>query len=100
MKTAVINLKIDSELKKDVQKIAEDLGFSLSAIISSQLKQLVKTRTFTVDAKPLKPTPYLKKILREAEEDEKKGFVSPTFDNVDDAIAWLDDPDAKYINQI
>lgn len=36
--------------------------------------------------------------LKESEEDVKAGRVSPSFDNTHDAIAWLDDPNARYKN--
>jgi len=100
MKTAVINIKVEDRLKKDAQRVAKELGFSLSSLINSQLRQVIKTRTITVEAKPLELTDYAKKMLKEAREDIKKGFVSPTFDNAEDAIAWLDDPKRKYVNQL
>ena len=37
MKTAMLNIKIDPRVKKDAVKVAEDLGFSLSAIINASL---------------------------------------------------------------
>ncbi|MFZ2390796.1 MAG: hypothetical protein WAW15_03190 [Minisyncoccales bacterium] len=38
--------------------------------------------------------------IKEAEREIKRGDASPTFDNVEDAIKWLDDKDRKYKNQI
>lgn len=43
MKT-VINIKTDKEVKKDAQKIASNLGFSLSAIVNAYLKQFVRNK--------------------------------------------------------
>ena len=43
MKT-VINIKTDKEIKKDAQKIARDLGFSLSAIINAYLRQFIRNK--------------------------------------------------------
>ena len=43
MKT-IINIKTDKEIKKDAQKIAGDLGFSLSAIINAYLRQFIRNK--------------------------------------------------------
>jgi len=43
MKT-VINIKTDKEVKKNAKKVAEDLGFSLSAVINAYLKQFVRNK--------------------------------------------------------
>lgn len=90
MKTAVINIKIEQKIKQDAQKIAGELGFSLSSLITAQLKQLVRTRTFTIVAPPLKLTPYAKKMIKEVREARKKGDTSPVFTKMEDAIKWLD----------
>lgn len=46
----------------------------------------------------LEPTPYLDRALQDSERDIAKGYVSPAFDNPKDAIAWLNDPKARYEN--
>lgn len=99
MNTAVINVKIDPKVKRQAQNIASDLGFSLSALINGYLKSLIKTKTvhFSLTEKE-EPSEYLIKALKESEEDRKAGRVSPSFDNVEDAIKWLNDPKARYIN--
>ncbi|KKQ86674.1 MAG: hypothetical protein UT10_C0019G0034 [Candidatus Woesebacteria bacterium GW2011_GWB1_38_8b] len=37
--------------------------------------------------------------LKESEEDRKAGRVSPSFDNVKDAIDWLNNPKRRYLNE-
>ena len=95
MNTAIINIKTDVTLKKEAQAVAGEIGVSLSALIKAYLKQLVKSRKVTLREEP---SAYMIKALKESAEDIRKGRVSPTFDNSDDAIAWLDDPKAKYLN--
>ena len=99
MKTAVINIKTDPELKTQAQAIAADLGFSLSSVVNAFLKNLTRTRTITFSAAE-EPSDYLIQALKESEEDRLAGRTSPTFDNAKDAIAWLDDPNRKYAYQI
>ena len=45
MNTAVINIKTNAKVKSQAQKIASDLGFSLSSLINGYLNQLIKTKT-------------------------------------------------------
>ena len=99
MKTAVINIKTDPQTKKRAQKIASAMGFGLSAILNAYLRQMVKDQSISFSVKPKEePSDWLINELKQAEKDEKQGYVSPTFENVEDSIAWLKDPKAKYIN--
>ncbi len=99
MRTAIINVKTDPEIKIQAQTIAADLGFSLSSLINAFLKNLTRTRAVTFSATE-EPSDYLIQALKESEEDRLAGRTSPTFDNADDSIAWLNDPNRKYKYQI
>ena len=41
MKTTMINIKTDKKVKEDAQKLAEELGFTLSGLITASLKQFI-----------------------------------------------------------
>lgn len=84
----MINIKTDARLKSQAKRVAERLGFSLSALIKGYLKHLVKSKTVYFTTRE-EPNAYMIQALKEAEEDRKTGRVSPSFDNADDAIAWL-----------
>ena len=99
MKTAVINVKIDKKVKAGAQKVASELGFSLSSLINGYLRQLVKTKTVSFSLVNEEPSELLVKAIREAEEDMVTGRVSPSFDNVKDAGTWLNDAKRKYVNE-
>lgn len=98
MNTAVISTKIDLQTKREAQKTAHALGIPLSVVIKAFLKQFIKTKTIEVSARHEEPSEYLIQTIKQAEKDWKKGRVSPTFDNAEKAIAWLNDPKAKYKN--
>lgn len=100
MNTAVINVRVDGITKKKAQKVAQNLGLSLSGMITGFLKQVIKTKTVTFSAREEIPSEYMIKALKESKEDIEKGFVSPIFDNIEDEIAWLNNPKRKYVNQI
>ncbi len=89
MNTAVINIKTNPEIKAQAKQVAEELGFNLSSLINAYLRQLVKTKTVNFSVSDEVPTEYLLNMLKESEEDIKKGRVSPFFSNADDAIDWL-----------
>ena len=97
--TAVINIRTDAKIKAKAQAVAEKLGLNLSVVVNAYLRQLVRTESvfFSLDEKP---TDYLLKAIKESKKDINKGFVSPDFDNVKDGDKWLDNPKAKYENQI
>lgn len=99
MNTAIINVKVDSKLKKAVQKAAKEEGLSLSSVVNLSLRKFIKKRTamFGDDVR-LELTPWAKRMLKQSEKDVKAGYVSPPFSNAEDSIAWLNDPHARYQN--
>lgn len=89
MKTAMINIKTDAGVKRQAQELAEELGFSLSAIVTASLKQFVRTREVQFSAVH-RMTPYLEGVIKEVEKDIKAGKnISPAFTNVKDMDAYL-----------
>ena len=99
MNTAIITVKTDRETKKQAQELAQELGLSLSGALNALVKHFVRTRSLSIraDVEALEPTEYLKLALKESEADRKAGRVSPTFTNAEEAIAWLDSPEADKI---
>lgn len=89
MNTAAIYIKTEPEVKAKAQKVAKELGFSLSSLLNAWLRHLIKTKTVTFSATDEVPNRHLKQVIRQAEKDWKAGKASPIFDNAEDAIAWL-----------
>lgn len=89
MQRSVLNVKVNPQTKEKAKEVAENMGFSLSALVNAFLTQLVKTKSveFHVDEVP---TQFVQQILRQAQKDRKQGKASPIFDNVEDAIQFLD----------
>lgn len=80
MKTSVLNIKIDPKVKKEAQKVADELGFTLSAIINASLKNLSRSKTISFSV--LEPSARLKRSIRSAHDDYVKGknIVGPFYD--------------------
>ena len=89
MNTTTLTIKIDKKTKEESQKVAEELGFSLSAIIKSQLRNLIRTKRVDVSLREEKPTAYFDKALKDAEEDIKAGRVI-SFKDTDEVLEYLD----------
>lgn len=89
MKTTMINIKTDKKVKEEAQKLAEELGFTLSSFVTASLKQFIRTRSVSFSAS-YQMTPYLEGVLDEVEKDLKTGKnLSPKFTNAKDMDAYL-----------
>ncbi len=89
MSSTILNVRIDSKIKKEAAKVAETLGFTLSAVVNATLRNLIKTKSVNF-SESYEPTPYLGRIIKQAEKDRKEEKnMSPAFTNAKDAIAWL-----------
>ena len=90
MAKVVINFKVDKETKEEAQKLAQELGIPLSALVNSQLRQLIRTRSFELNATPTM-TPFLEGVLDQVESDRKAGRnFSPVFSSVEEMFDHLD----------
>jgi len=88
METAVINIKTDSRVKKEAQKVASDLGLTLSGAINGFLKQLVRDKTFLLTMDEGSPSKYLLDSINESRKERKsKAFYA--FKNNKEAIDFL-----------
>jgi len=90
MNTAVIITKTEPQVKVKAQKVAKDLGLSLSSLINAWLRQLIKTKTVVFSAADEEPTQYLLDALKESREDIKAGRVI-SFNTADDTISYIDE---------
>ena len=97
MNTAVINIKIEPEIKARAQKVASELGMSLSGILNAYLTQLVRTKSINFSAKE-QASEYLLKELKKSKDNKKGGWVSPSFTNAKEASLWLNNPNSHYEN--
>lgn len=89
MQRAVLNVKVNPTTKQKAKEVAEDMGFSLSGLVNAFLTQLVKTKTIQVRVDEV-PTEFLRKILKQAQEDRKRSKASPLFHSGEDAVEFLD----------
>ena len=70
MNNAVIQIRTDQELKESAQKVAEELGFSLSSLIKAFLKNVTRTKTVTFSTGEI-PSAWLLEQMQQAQKDLK-----------------------------
>ena len=89
MKT-VINIKTNKEIKENAQKIAKDIGLSLSDVINASLRNFIRTREVYFSAIP-RMTPEFERLVGKIEEDIKeKKNLSQSFSSPEKINDYLD----------
>lgn len=88
MKT-IINIKTDREVKQNVQRLAKELGLSLSDVVNASLRNFIRTREVYISAIP-RMTPEFERLLGTIERDLKeKKRLSPAFSSFEEAENYL-----------
>lgn len=90
MNVTSIHVKIESDIKDQAQKTAEELGLSLSAVMKALLKQFIRTQRLSVGVGE-EPSVYMIEALKKSDKEYKDGNTSPSFANVKDSFKWLDE---------
>lgn len=90
MEKAIINIKTDKEVKANVQKLAEELGISLSDVINASLRNFIRTREVRISSVP-RMTPELERLVGRARGDfkNKKNIIGP-FSTAKEMDTYLD----------
>lgn len=87
---SVINIKTEKEVKENAQKIAKELGLSLSDVVNASLRNFIKTREVHFYAVP-KMTEELECLLTKVAEDiKKKENISSGFSSSFEVSKYLD----------
>lgn len=86
---AIINIKTDKEVKENAQKVAADLGLTLSAVVNASLKQFIRSKEVYFSAIP-KMTPELEELIGTVRKDYASGKnISPVFSTPKEALDYL-----------
>lgn len=88
MNGAVINVRVEPQIKIQAHDVAEELGLSLSGLVNAFLKQLVRTRAISFKVSE-EPSDYLIETIKKSEDDIKTGNVT-SFYSGEDALKYLD----------
>lgn len=91
MNTTILSVKVDQKDKKQAQVLAEELGFSLSALVKGFIKEFLRTKEvhFSLPEEELELSNWAKGKLRQSEEDIRAGRVI-RFDSFQEEMEYLD----------
>ena len=89
MNTTSLHIKIESSIKKQAQRTADELGLTLSATVKALLKQFIRTKQLSVGVNEI-PNKYLLRSLKQSDKDIKAGRVI-SFKDGSEVLAYLRD---------
>lgn len=88
MKTAILNVKVDEQVKKQAQVVAGSFGIPLSTLVNAYLMELVETGQIHFSAVEIM-TPKMEKLIEQAENEIEASELSPAFNTAQEAIDYL-----------
>ena len=88
MKTAILNVKVNEQIKKQAQVVAGSFGIPLSTLVNAYLMELVETGQIHFSAVEIM-TPKMEKLIEQAEKEIESGELSPVFNTAQEAIDYL-----------
>ena len=87
---SIINIKTETEVKKNAQKIAKDIGLSLSDVINASLRNFIRTREVYFSTIP-RITPEFERLIGKIDKDIKeKKNLSLSFSSSEGINDYLD----------
>lgn len=89
MSTVLLSIKTDPETKRELKAFASELGLTSTAFVNAVVKQALHDRRVVL-GRTLEPTPYLQKIIKEAEADYAAGRNITRVTNRTELKAFLD----------
>jgi len=88
MSDTTLTIRTDNATKQTIADFAASLGLSTSAFITAATLQAIHKGQLTLTPM-LEPTPYLEKIMREAEEDLKHNRNITHTNSKEEAVSHL-----------
>ena len=85
-----LNIRVDSNLKKDAEDLFKRLGLNMSSAINVYLTQSVKQRAIPFEICENKPNKKLLKALKEVEKMEKHPEKYKTYHNINELMKDLE----------
>jgi len=71
-KTITMNIRMDEQTRKQLQVFAAQIGISATSLVNASIREMLRTQRVSFSTN-LEPTPYLKKLIKEAEADYAAG---------------------------
>lgn len=65
-----MNIRMDEDTRKKLKDFAGQVGIPATSLVNASIKQMLRNQQVTLST-ALEPTPYLEKIIKEADADYK-----------------------------
>jgi addiction module RelB/DinJ family antitoxin len=89
MKTAILNVKVDEQIKKRAQAVAGGFGIPLSTLVNAYLIELANTGQIHFSTvEPM--TEKMEKIVEAAQREIAQGETSGPFETLEELFEHLD----------
>jgi addiction module RelB/DinJ family antitoxin len=89
MKTAILNVKVDEQIKKRAQAVASGFGIPLSTLVNAYLIELANTGQIHFSTvEPM--TEKMEKIIAQAQKEISTGETSGPFETLEELFNHLD----------
>ena len=84
-----MNIRMDEDTRRKLKDFSSQIGIPATSLVNASIKQMLRSHqaTFTTD---LEPTPYLEKLIKEAEADYRAGRGITTINNKVELEAFFD----------
>jgi antitoxin component of RelBE/YafQ-DinJ toxin-antitoxin module len=69
--TTNMNIRLDVQTRRELKKFADKVGIPASSLVNASIREMLRKQEITLST--LEPTPYLEKIINEAEADYAAG---------------------------
>lgn len=89
MSTVLLSFKTDDKTKQEIKDFAAELGMPVTTFVNVVVRQALREKRVVLDT-GLEPTPYLEKLMREAEGDYKHDRNITHTHGREEALAHLD----------
>jgi antitoxin component of RelBE/YafQ-DinJ toxin-antitoxin module len=84
-----MNIRVDEVTRRELKDFAAKIGIPASSLVNASIRQMLRSGKVEFDT-GREPTPYLQKIIKEAEADYAAGRnVHGPFDSAEEMIANL-----------
>lgn len=67
-----MNIRMDEDTRRKLKEFAGQVGIPATSLVNASIKQMLRNQHVTLSTS-LEPTPYLEKIIKEAEADHAAG---------------------------
>lgn len=83
-----MNIRMDEDTRRQLKDFSNQIGIPAASIVSASIKQILRSGAITFSTE-LTPTPYLEKLIQEAEADYKAGKNITVTSTDQETLAFL-----------